>query len=129
MQMHLDYERVKPYFLQREDRQAETLRQPLMPRLIAHREQGSIEIDTNTTLKGIPSEAWSYQLGTHSALEWLLDRYKERKPKDPTIREKFNTYRFADYKEEVIDLLQRICAVSLETMKIITEMPKTQNPS
>jgi hypothetical protein len=23
----------------------------------------------------------------------------ERKPKDPTIREQFNTYRFADYKE------------------------------
>ena len=29
-----------------------------------------------------------------SALEWVLDQYKEKKPKDPTIREKFNNYRF-----------------------------------
>jgi predicted helicase len=46
------------------------------------------------------------------------------KPKDPTIAEKFNTYRFADYKEKVIDLIARVCTVSVETMKIIDEMEK-----
>jgi hypothetical protein len=35
----------------------------------------------------------------------VLDQHKEKKPSDPTIREKFDTYRFADYKERVIDLL------------------------
>ena len=29
----------------------------------------------------------------------LLDQYKERKPRDPTIREKFNNYRFSNHKE------------------------------
>lgn len=67
--------------------------------------------------------AWEYKLGNRSAIEWVLDRYKERKPRDPTIREKFNTYRFADYKEEVIDLLGRVTAVSVATMEIIGEMP------
>jgi hypothetical protein len=38
----------------------------------------------------------------------ILDQYKEKKPRDPTIREKFNTYRFADYKEKVVDLLMRV---------------------
>nr|MDZ8071485.1 hypothetical protein [Nostoc sp. DedQUE01] len=28
----------------------------------------------------------------------MLDQYKEKKPKDPTIAEKFNIYCFADYK-------------------------------
>ena len=64
-----------------------------------------------------------YRLGTYSALEWVLERHKERTPKDPTIREKFNTYRFADYKEPVIDLLRRVTTVSVETMKIIRQMP------
>jgi len=59
-------------------------------------------------IKGIPAEAWAYKLGNRSALEWVLDRYKEKKPKDPTIREKFNTYRFADHKEHVIDLRKRV---------------------
>ncbi len=48
---------------------------------------------------------------------------KEKKPSDPTIAEKFNTYRFADYKEQVIDLLKRVCTVSVETMKVIEQMP------
>jgi hypothetical protein len=29
------------------------------------------------------------------------------------IREKFDTYRFADYKEKVIDLLARVTTVSV----------------
>jgi hypothetical protein len=41
---------------------------------------------------------------------------RKRKPKDPTIREKFDTYRFADHKEKVIDLLARVTTVSAETV-------------
>jgi predicted helicase len=66
------------------------------------------------------------ELMSKSALEWILDQYKEKKPTDPTIAEKFNTYRFADYKEHVIDLLKRVCTVSVETMKIICEMETTE---
>ena len=79
-------------------------------RLKANKEKGTIEIDEQTTLSGVPKEAWDYKLGNRSALEWILDQYKESKPKDKTIAEKFHTYRFADYKEEVIDLLKRASA-------------------
>ena len=71
---------------------------------------------------GIPPEAWDYKLGNRSALEWVLGQYKEKKPKDPTIWEKFNTYRFADYKEEVIELLMKVCTVSVKTMEVVREM-------
>ena len=70
----------------------------------------------------MPPQAWDYRLGSRSALEWVLDQYKERKPRDPTIRERFNTYRFADHKERVIDLLGRVCAVSVETVRIVEEL-------
>ena len=52
----------------------------------------------------------------------MLDQYKERKPRDATIRERFNTYRFADHKERVIDLLQRVCTVSVKTMEVVDDM-------
>ncbi len=97
-------------------------RERIKPKLKADKEKGVIEIDELTFLTGIPKEAWEYKLGNRSALEWILDQYKEKKPKDPTIAEKFNTYCFADYKEHVIDLLKRVCTVSVETMKIIEEM-------
>lgn len=60
--------------------------------------------------------------GAMSEENWILDRYKEKTPKDPTIREKFNTYRFADYKEKVIDLLARVTRVSVETQRIVDAM-------
>ncbi|MFZ2095755.1 MAG: type ISP restriction/modification enzyme [Anaerolineales bacterium] len=78
----------------------------------------------STKLRDVPPEAWEYRLGTFSALTWILERYKEKKPKDPTIAEKFNTYKFADYKDKVIDLLKRVCTVSVDTMKIISQMPE-----
>jgi predicted helicase len=52
----------------------------------------------------------------------VLDQHKERKPRDPTIREKFDTYRFADHKERVIDLLLRVATVSVETMRIVAAL-------
>jgi predicted helicase len=122
MELHLGYESASPYPLER--LQVETLeRSNIQTRLMARKEQGVIEIDTQTTLRGVPAEAWEYRLGTYSALEWILERYKEKKPKDPTIAEKFNTYKFAEYKESVIELLGRVCTVSVETMKIVKEMP------
>jgi predicted helicase len=123
MALHLNYEQAAAYALQREDKDPESVRKAILPRLMARKETGVIEIDTLTTLRGVPKEAWEYRLGTYSALEWILERYKEKTPKDPTIREKFNIYKFADYKEKVIDLILRVCTVSVETMKIIKEMP------
>ncbi len=38
------------------------------------------------------------------------------------LAEKFNTYKFADYKEQVIDLLKGVCTVSVETMAVVREM-------
>ena len=92
------------------------------PRLRADKERGVIVLDDQTSLAGVPPDAWRYRLGSRSALEWVLDQYKEKKPKDPTIRERFDTYRFADHKERVIDLLMRVCAVSVKTMDIVDRM-------
>ena len=49
-------------------------------------------------------------------------QHKEKKPSDPTIREKFDTYRFADHKERVVDLLGRVTRVSVETVAITEAM-------
>jgi len=119
MELHINYETVAPYPLTRID-----TNNNLKPKtkLKADREKNSINLDDITFLQDIPKIAWEYKLGNRSALEWILDQYKEKKPKDQTIAERFNNYRFADYKETVIDLLQRVCTVSVETMKIIEAM-------
>ncbi len=128
MALHLHYETSAPFPLQRTDINPEETRIAYKARLKADKENGLIELDTLTTLSGIPASAWDYKLGNRSALEWVLDRYKERKPKDPTIAKQFNSYRFRDYKEDVIDLLGKVCTVSVETMKIINAMPEDIPP-
>jgi predicted helicase len=142
MALHLDYEQARPFPLKRHDRKESAGKQSdllpderltparllddkpaLKPKLRADKESGSIEIDAMTTLDGIPAEAWAYRLGHRSGLEWVIEQWKESKISDPTIAEKFNTYRFADHKEHVIDLLRRVCTVSVETMKILRSFP------
>jgi predicted helicase len=92
--------------------------------LRANKDADNIQLDSETTLTGIPPEASDYKLGNRSALEWVLDQYKESKPKDPTIREKFDTYRFAEYKEQVADLLARVTTVSVKTQAVVAAMLK-----
>ncbi len=96
--------------------------EPPKARLRADKERGIIDLDDQTSLAGVPPDAWRYRLGNRSALEWVLDQYKEKKPRDPTIRARFDTYRFADHKERVIDLLKRVCTVSVKTMQTVDDM-------
>ncbi|WP_417158756.1 type ISP restriction/modification enzyme, partial [Spirulina subsalsa] len=127
IELHLNYETIEPYPLQRIDLPLKpgTVNKP---KLKPDKTKGAIALDGITTIQGIPAIAWDYKLGNRSAIEWVLDQHKEKKPKDPTIREKFNTYKFADYKETVIDLLMRVCTVSVQTQTIINQMP-TPKPS
>lgn len=118
MELHLNYETIEPYPLQRIDIPLKP-NQLNKPKLKADKTKNTITLDNITTLQNIPPIAWDYKLGNRSALEWILDQHKEKKPKDATIREQFNTYKFADYKEKVIDLLMRVCTVSVQTMQII----------
>ena len=125
MALHIGYEQVAPFPLVRTDTPDAKVRAAgLQPKALLRSDAtaGSIALDSETTLRGIPPEAWTYKLGNRCAIDWVLDQYKEKKPKDPTIREKFDTYRFADYKDKVIDLLMRVTAVSVETVKVVEAM-------
>ena len=119
LDLHIGFETYEPWPLERQD---EAGVEPKRVLLRADKEKGIIRLDDQTSLSGVPPEACEYCLGSRSALEWVLDQYKERKPRDPTIAEQFNTYRFADHKEQVIDLLGRVCAVSTFTTTIVDEL-------
>ncbi len=128
MALHIGYETVQPFALSRveqPDTKARAAGQAPKALLKADPASGSIALDTETTLHGIPPETWTYKLGNRCAIDWVLDQHKEKKPKDPTIRERFDTYRFADHKEKVIDLLMRVTTVSVETVRVTQAMRAT----
>ncbi|WP_417308188.1 type ISP restriction/modification enzyme [Devosia sp.] len=125
MALHIGYESVAPWPLERIDTPDEKARDAgvaTRAMLKADKDNGNIRLDTETQLTGVPPEVWTYRLGNRSGVEWVLDQYKEKTPRDPTSREKFNTYRFADYKEKVIDLIGRVTRVSVETVAMTEAM-------
>ena len=75
MDLHLNYETIQPYGLERQE--IATKEKP-KAKLKADKTQGVIILDENSQLTGIPAIAWDYKLGNRSALEWILDQYKEQ---------------------------------------------------
>ena len=124
LKLHIGYEDVKPFKLTRIDTPAPKRAEGSQPKpkLKSLPETGTIVIDEDTQLTGIPKDAWTYRLGNRSAIDWVLDQHKEKKPRDPTIAAKFNTYRFADYKESMIELLAKVVRVSVDTVAITEVM-------
>ncbi|AEF86014.1 DNA modification methylase [Treponema primitia ZAS-2] len=94
---------------------------------------GSLTFCDGSGLKGIPPRAFDYKLGNKSAIEWVLDQYvapswptdaelasgkRKIREDEKVLRDKFNTFKFADYREKVIDLIRRLATVSLRTLEI-----------
>jgi len=123
MAMHIDYEEVEPWPVERLDTPTkdadDTTPRPILK---SQPETGVVIVDAGTQVTGIPPEAWRYRLANRSAIDWVLDQHKEKKPRDPTIAAKFNTYRFADYKESMITLLAKVVRVSVDTVAIAEAM-------
>jgi len=124
LEAHIGYQSIEPFPLKRTDIPSAGTDNGPAPRTLlkADRDNGVILLDSETRLSGVPPEAWGYMLGNRSAIEWVLNQHKERPPDDPTVRDKFNSYLFADYKEQVVDLLARVVSVCVKTGVIIEAM-------
>ncbi|MDZ4182718.1 MAG: type ISP restriction/modification enzyme, partial [Candidatus Cloacimonadaceae bacterium] len=81
MELHIGFESVEPWPLQRMDAPFREDDSVPKAKLKADKTNGIIILDEDTSISGIPSSAWDYKLGNRSALEWILDQYKEKKPK------------------------------------------------
>ncbi|MER7916850.1 MULTISPECIES: DEAD/DEAH box helicase [unclassified Streptomyces] len=81
----------------------------------------AIVYNPRVTLTNIPEEAYRYQIGARSAIEWIIDRYWVKTDKDSGIVNDPNDW--SENPRYIIDLLKRIVTVSLETMKIVDALP------
>lgn len=127
LQMHIQYEAVDAWPIKRIDcptKRAEGTE----PRVLLRSDptQGLIFIDTDTRLSGLPTKAWEYRLGNRPAIDWILDQHKERRLRDATLSTKFEVYRFARYKTEVIATLSRVVTVAMRTVAIRQEMTEVE---
>lgn len=84
-----------------------------------------IKYNGHLTLKGIPEEAYEYQVNGRSALEWVIDRYQVKTDKESLITNDPNDYcRAVNNPRYIVDLIKRLVTVSLETQKLVGTLPR-----
>jgi predicted helicase len=71
------------------------------------------------TLTGIPVEAYDYKLGSRSALEWVIEQYQVTTDKRSRIVDDPNR---EDEPRYILNLVGQVITVSLETLKLVTEL-------
>lgn len=84
-------------------------------------DRSTIVVNRHVALGGIPAEAYGYQINGKSAIEWIMDRYEVKVDKDSGIRNDPNLW--SEDPRYIVDLVARIVRVSIETMKIVDELP------
>jgi predicted helicase len=125
--LHIGYEQVEPYKSIVETVAGDATTTPLdelfrVIKMKFARHKGEVDRttflhNTRVTLTNIPLEAYRYQLGARSAIEWIIDRYQVRVDKASQIVNDPNEW--SDDPRYIIDLLKRIVTVSLDTTNIV----------
>lgn len=132
-ELHLGYESVEPYPLDEvassptpEDLEErfEFYRVQKM-KFESKKDKTRIKYNGHLTLKGIPEEAYEYQVNGKSALGWVVDRYQVKPDKDSNITNDPNDYcRAVNNPRYIVDLIKRLVTVSLETQKLVGTLPR-----
>jgi predicted helicase len=129
--LHVDYESVDqaelgeqftsidpptdPYELYRIDKLA----------WISRKDHTAIRYNAHLTITGIPLEESEYKVGGRSPLEWIIDRYQVKVDKASGIVNDPNAWlREQNDPRYVVNLIRSLVTLSLETQRLIGELPE-----
>ncbi|WP_140722629.1 DEAD/DEAH box helicase [Pseudomonas sp. Hp2] len=126
--LHLDYEKVEPYPLVEQagqlklDPGADTkVVQMRFTKRGKQEDKSTLIVNSHLTLSGIPQEAQDYIVNGKPAIEWIIERFAQDTDKASGIVNDPNTW--SDDPAYIVNLVKRICTVSVETMKIVKALP------
>jgi len=87
-------------------------------------DKSTIIYNPRITITGIPDEAHRYMLGSRSAVEWIIDRYRITTDKPSGIVNNPNDYsRETGDPRYILELLARVVTVSVRTVQMVDSLP------
>jgi predicted helicase len=131
---HLDYEAVEPYPLGQagelplgDEAQNKVVKMAWVKNRVDGKlveDKTALKFNAKTILTGIPPEAHEYVVNGKPAIEWLIERYQVSTDKSSNIVNDPNDWA-AEHNDAayIVNLVKRICTVSVETMKIVKALP------
>lgn len=90
------------------------------------RDLTTIHYNDRITVSGIPVEAYEYVVNGKSAIDWVMERQCVKTDKDSGIVNDANDWAIETMHNPKypLELLLRVITVSVETMKIVKDLPK-----
>jgi predicted helicase len=83
-------------------------------------DRSAVVVNESLTLDGIPSEVFEYRLGNRSALGWVIEQYQVRTdPHSGSVSDP----NLPDDPEYIVKLVERVVALSLDTVKVVAGLP------
>lgn len=129
--LHLDYESVAQADLGEQinsiDPPADPFELYRIDKLawVSRKDHTAIRYNAHLTITGIPLEESEYKVGGRSPLEWILDRYQVKVDKASGIVNDPNAWlREQENPRYVVDLIRSLVTVSLETQRLVSELPE-----
>ncbi len=127
--LHLNYETAKPYALEEVILEKSIKKDIYKINTAGMKFAKEKKIVDRTTilfnpyimLKGVPLEAYNYVINGKSAIDWIMEKYCISTDRDSGISNDPNEW--SDDPRYVIDLLKRIITVSVETNRLVKELP------
>ncbi|WP_375685564.1 DEAD/DEAH box helicase [Bartonella sp. TT110JLCBS] len=92
------------------------------------KDKSTVIYNSNITMTDIPKEAYAYIVNGKPALEWVMGRQCVKTDKKSGIVNDANRYAVETVGNPAypLELFQRVITVSLETMKIVKNLPKLE---
>ncbi|MGA2234258.1 MAG: type ISP restriction/modification enzyme [Terriglobales bacterium] len=124
VEIHVRYEQQPEYQLTKREKAGEKLNWRVT-RMRLSKDKATLIYNDFLTLSEIPKEAYDYRLGNRSALEWVIDQYQVSTDKRSGITNDPNR---EDDPQYIVRLIGQIITVSLETVRIVKELPALRIP-
>jgi Type ISP C-terminal specificity domain len=86
------------------------------------KDKKSLFVNDSLTLEGILPEVFDCRLGNRSALDWVIDQYQAYTDKRSGINSDPNREVDPEY---IVRLIGQVVRVSVETVKIVSSLPKS----
>lgn len=90
-------------------------------------QKDTIHYNSHITVSNIPSEAYEYVVNGKSAIEWIMERYQVSTHKESGITNNPNDWASESGNPRyILDLLLSVINVSVQTVKIVNQLPKVK---
>lgn len=128
--LHVDYETVEPHPATIDGNPTQdahyTVTKMKFGKSGKDKDKTTVIYNDHITIKNIPIEAYDYIVNGKSALDWVIDRQCLKTDKASGIVNDANNYAIETVGNPAypLELFLRVITVSLETMKIVSVLPK-----